>query len=87
MKKQKTNKEESRGLGIAGMVLGIVSVVLSLPLITLPFVYPMAVVGLILSIYQMKKLITGQAITGLVTNLVIVIPGTLFYIYLFALFL
>jgi hypothetical protein len=62
-----TNKvvKESKGYGIASLVLGIISIVLFLaPYITLPI----AIAGFIFGIMQSKRGQTGLGVTGIVLN-------------------
>ena len=71
----------TNSLGIAGMVLGIVS----FALMCLPF-FPFfsSVIGLVLSCFGMSKPNKGMAITGLILNIIVLLLQCLMVIGFFA---
>lgn len=78
---QNPQQQGGNGLGIASMVLGIISLVLFLFLINIP----MAIVAIALGIVQLtKKSAKGMAVTGIVTGAAAILLTILFWAFAFS---
>ena len=63
--------QQSTGMAIASLVLGIVSIVLGIPMLLLPFLFLIPVIGLVLGIvYKTKHLPVGKGLStaGIITS-------------------
>ena len=79
VKKLEQKESQNEGLGIASMVIGIISIILSLILNILIIIIP--IIGLILGIINKAK--GGKKISGIILNIISIVLSIVLFIFFF----